>query len=160
MLGVGMGLRGPRSMPALRAAVPSRPVAKSKAVLRAFLTGDREYFVRTMALQPWEDSPLVDRKAVCTHGHPIDGNFPGWGCHDQHTAWAVRQELIAEIARRGRLSWAQLDDPDDDKARLAWGALAHVAEAVGVPEERWEQILRNAGWKVMETDQQEDSDGE
>jgi hypothetical protein len=71
-------------------------------MVRAFLTGDRAYFVSALDLQPWQDSPLANRHGECNHGHPLDASMPGYGCSDQHEAHALRRRLIAELERRGR----------------------------------------------------------
>jgi hypothetical protein len=113
----------------------------SAKALRAFLVGDRGYFVRELQLEPWQDSPLVNRM-VCTQGHPIASeDFEGCGCHDQHMAWALRQRIVAAIERRGRFRWANLRSGDDAAAVAAWAGLASVAAAVGVSEAMWNNLF-------------------
>jgi len=134
-----------------RAGVTLAAAVTPDADLVAFITGDREHFVRTLGLQPWEDTPLVNRKGVCTTGHQIASEeTEGSGCHDQHVAWALRQRLIAELETRGGFRWADLT-ADEETARRAWGALSAVArEQLGVPEETWAEIATRAGWKLQE----------
>jgi hypothetical protein len=108
--------------------------------LRAFLRGDREHFVRVLQLQPWQDTPLTDRRDRCTQRHPLeDRTEPGHGCRDQHQAWALRGRLIDEIERRGRFRFADLD-ADGDLAAAAWDRLAAVTKRVGVRETEWKRI--------------------
>ncbi|HEV8642373.1 MAG TPA: hypothetical protein VGV13_14855 [Methylomirabilota bacterium] len=117
-------------------------------MLRAFLVGDEAAFRQQLGLEPWQDTPLADRTGHCTQGHPIAGPGPvGHGCRDQHEAHALRSALIAEIERLGAFRFAALDDLDDEVARVAWGRLARAAEEVGVPEEKWTEVLRAAGWE-------------
>ena len=136
-------------------------LASSPEALKAFIIGDRDYFVRTLQLEPWEDSPLVLRRDRCTQGHAIDAReSETGGCHDQHQAHVLRGRIIAELEARGGFRWAELDDRDVVVARVAWGRLASVAEAVGVPEETWAAVLRAAGWEGWWTpDEEEASDG-
>jgi hypothetical protein len=137
-----------------RYAVPAWKSGISDAVLAAFLAADANALRRELGLEVWQNTPLVG--VPCSSDQHGEG-FGRCFCN----VVEMRGQIIEELEQRGGFAWSDLyDDPDDDKARLAWRALAHVAEAVGVPEERWAQILRNAGWKVVETDQQEDSDGE
>jgi hypothetical protein len=82
-------------------AAPASGPTIDRAMLRAFLAGDQEYLARVLNLEPWEDSPLVDRPGECTQGHPIATPMPGWGCHDQHAAYALRQRILAKIERDG-----------------------------------------------------------
>jgi hypothetical protein len=121
-------------MPSKRRRIPQRrrePEPELEAAILAFITGDREYFVRTLGLMPWQDSPLVDRPGVCTHGHPIVDSMPNYGCGDQHEAHALRQKIIAELERLGSFRFADLDaeGPASDRA---WAALEALYRDLGL----------------------------
>src|SRR5262245_4337302 len=74
------GARSEAQKQGLRIRIPRAP-AIDAAMLRAFLTGDAAYFRRVLQLEPWQDSPLNNRPAVCTQGHPIETPMPvGYGC--------------------------------------------------------------------------------
>jgi hypothetical protein len=168
-----VGLRGPRATshadfqtgPPRRkgplAGPKRRPPRVTPEAIRAFLTGDEAYFRRALGLEePWQDTPLVDRRDRCTAGHAIKAAMPGHGCHDQHAAWALRRQLIAELERRGRFHFADLDNPSEDEARVAWGRLADVARAVGISEQEWVTVLRASGWEDLRADDEEGTDAE
>jgi hypothetical protein len=122
------------------------------AAIRAFLACDEAFFHRALRLeQPWEqlDTPLVNYGARCTLDHDLESTplseVEGWGCWPQHLAASVRAKLIAEIERRAKIRWADLDADDEATRERAWERLERLALTVGVDAETWERVVSGDG---------------
>ena len=118
------------------------------ADLVAFLLGDAKSLRTRLGIFAWDNSPLVNFDA-----HPGSVRTVG----DQH-AREYRRRLISAIEERGALRWCDLDAADAEVRLDAWQRLSGVSAAVGVAEERWRQVVIDAGW-TWEPDEGETSDG-